>query len=152
MSKNSKSHIPLLKKSRSVYDAAIIQFPKIPDDRGNLTFIEQERHIPFKIARVYWIYDVPGGEKRGGHAFKNQNEVIIALSGSFDVFLDDGTAQKIVHLNRAYHGLYVPQMLWRRMQNFSTNAVAYVLTSTPYREEDYIRDYNDYSVLMREGK
>lgn len=132
------------KPIRTIYDASIIQFPKILDDRGNLTFIEQERHIPFKIARVYWIYDVPGGEQRGGHAFRNQEEVIIALSGSFDVLLDDGTAQKIIHLNRAYHGLYVPAMLWRRMQNFSTNAVAYVLTCCPYSEADYIRDYDEY--------
>ncbi len=138
--------------TRSVYDASIIQFPKILDDRGNLTFIEQERHIPFKIARVYWIYDVPGGEQRGGHAFINQDEVIIALSGSFDVLLDDGTAQKIVHLNRAYHGLYIPQMLWRRMQNFSTNAVAYVLTSSSYDKADYVRDYDHYKILVREGK
>jgi oxalate decarboxylase/phosphoglucose isomerase-like protein (cupin superfamily) len=132
----------------TIYDAAIIQFPKILDDRGNLTFIEQVRHIPFKIARVYWIYDVPGGEQRGGHAFKAQEEVIIALSGSFDVLLDDGAAQKIVHLNRAYHGLYVPNMLWRRMQNFSTNAVAYVLACCPYDEADYVRDHADYKYMM----
>jgi len=137
-----------LKTISSVYDAAIIQFPKILDDRGNLTFIEQERHIPFKISRVYWIYDVPGGEQRGGHAFQQQQEVVIALSGSFDVFLDDATAQKIVHLNRAYHGLYVPRMIWRRMQNFSTNAVAYVLASCAYDEADYLRDYNRYQSLM----
>jgi oxalate decarboxylase/phosphoglucose isomerase-like protein (cupin superfamily) len=134
---------------RSVYDTSLIQFPKILDPRGNLTFIEQERHIPFKIARVYWIYDVPGGEQRGGHAFREQKEVIIALSGSFDVLLDDGTAQKIVHLNRAYHGLYVPRMIWRRMQNFSTNAVAYVLACCPYSEADYIRDYDEYKALAR---
>lgn len=133
----------------SVYDSCLLQFPKILDPRGNLTFIEQERHIPFRISRVYWIYDVPGGETRGGHAFQEQEEVIIALSGSFDVLLDDGTAQKIVHLNRAYHGLYVPQMLWRRMQNFSTNAVAYVLASCPYREDDYIRDYEVYKIVMQ---
>ena len=136
----------------SVYDATLIKFPKILDPRGNLTFIEQERHIPFKIARVYWIYDVPGGEERGGHAFHNQEECIIALSGSFDVFLDDGTAQKIVHLNRAYHGLYVPRMLWRRMQNFSTSAVAYVLASCPYSEKDYVRDYDEYKNLMLGAK
>ncbi|WP_232367005.1 sugar 3,4-ketoisomerase [Desulfocicer vacuolatum] len=136
----------------SVYDASLIQFPKILDPRGNLTFIEQQQHIPFDISRVYWIYDVPGGEKRGGHAFQEQDEVIIALSGSFDVFLDDGTAQKIVHLNRAYHGLYVPKMLWRRMQNFSTNAVAYVLASCPYKAEDYVRNFDAYKTLMREGK
>lgn len=134
---------------RSVYDASIIQFPKILDPRGNLTYIEQEKHIPFKIARVYWIYDVPGGEQRGGHAYREQSEVIIALSGSFDVLLDDGTAQKIVHLNRAYHGLYVPRMIWRRMQNFSTNSVAYVLTCCQYNEADYLRDYNEYKTLSR---
>ena len=136
-------------KVRTIYDATLIQFPKILDPRGNLTFIEQERHVPFKIARVYWIYDVPGGEQRGGHAFKQQEEVLIALSGSFDVLLDDGTAQKIVHLNRAYHGLYVPRMLWRRMQNFSTNAVAYVLASCQYSEDDYVRDLGHYQDLMR---
>ncbi|NCD23817.1 MAG: WxcM-like domain-containing protein [Spartobacteria bacterium] len=132
----------------SVYNATMIQFPKILDPRGNLTFIEQERHVPFRIARVYWIYDVPGGEKRGGHAFKEQEEVIIALSGSFDVLLDDGAAQKIVHLSRAYKGLYVPRMIWRRMQNFSTNAVAYVLASCPYDEMDYVRNYDSYKDVM----
>ncbi|GAU09375.1 sugar 3,4-ketoisomerase [Desulfoplanes formicivorans] len=136
--------------SASVYDVSLIKFPKIRDPRGNLTFIEQERHIPFKISRVYWIYDVPGGEKRGGHAFREQEEVIIALSGSFDVLLDDGKAQKIVHLNRAYHGLFVPKMIWRRMQNFSTNAVAYVLASCQYDENDYVRDYAQYTRLMQE--
>jgi dTDP-4-dehydrorhamnose 3,5-epimerase-like enzyme len=140
------------KKLRTIYDVSIIQFPKFLDPRGNLTSIEQERHIPFKIARVYWIYDVPGGEQRGEHAFRYQEEVIIALSGSFDVFLDDGNAQKIVHLNRAYHGLYVPRMIWRRMQNFSTNAVAYVLANYPFTNEDYIRDYREYKTLMQEGK
>ncbi|MGB9499927.1 MAG: sugar 3,4-ketoisomerase [Dissulfuribacterales bacterium] len=137
---------------RTVYDTSLIQFPKVLDPRGNLTFIEQERHIPFKISRVYWIYDVPGGEQRGGHAFREQEECIIALSGSFDVLLDDGTVQKIVHLNRAYHGLYVPRMIWRRMQNFSTNAVAYVLAGCPYDESDYVRDFDEYKALMREGK
>ena len=137
---------------KSVYDASLIEFPKIPGPRGSLTFIEQERHIPFKIARVYWIYDVPGGEERGGHAFRDQKECIIALSGSFDVLLDDGTAQKIIHLNRAYHGLYIPEMIWRRMQNFSTNSVAYVLASCPYRESDYVRKYAEYKALMQESK
>lgn len=134
---------------RTVYDASLIQFPKILDPRGNLTFIEQERHIPFTIARVYWIYDVPGGEQRGGHAFRKQDEVIIALSGSFDVLLDDGSAQKIVHLNRAYHGLFVPKKLWRRMQNFSTNSVAYIIASSDYDESDYIRDYDEYKSIIR---
>jgi len=128
----------------SVYDISIIRFPKILDPRGNLTFVEQERHVPFRISRVYWIYDVPGGEHRGGHAYREQEECIIALSGGFDVLLDDGTAQKIVTLNRAYFGLYVPKMIWRKMQNFSTNSVAYVLASCPYSEDDYIRDYDEY--------
>ena len=143
---------PVIKPSamQTVYDASLIKFPKILDPRGNLTFIEQERHIPFKISRVYWIYDVPGGEQRGGHAFREQEECIIALSGSFDVLLNDGTAQKIVHLNRAYHGLYVPRMIWRRMQNFSTNAVAYVLASCPYSQNDYIRNFDEYQTLMAE--
>ena len=136
-----KKTIPL---ARSVYDAAIIQFPKILDDRGNLTFVEANRHVPFGISRVYWIYDVPGGESRGSHAYRELQEVIIALSGSFEVMLDDGMAQKIVTLNRAYYGLYVPNMLWRRMQNFSTNAVALVLASRPYSIKDYIRDYSEF--------
>jgi hypothetical protein len=135
-------------KLSTIYDTSLILFPKIVDPRGNLTFIEQQRHIPFALSRVYWIYDVPGGEQRGGHAFREQEEVIIALSGSFDVLLDDGTVQKIVHLNRAYHGLYIPNMIWRRMQNFSTNAVAYVLASCPYKEDDYIRDYESYRNTM----
>ena len=133
--------------SRSVYDVALIHFPKILDDRGNLTFIEAELHIPFQIARAYWIYDVPEGESRGSHAYRELQEVIIALSGSFDVFLDDGLAQKIVTLNRAYFGLYVPNMIWRRMQSFSTNAVALVLASLPYAQEDYVRDYNQFKAF-----
>ena len=128
----------------SVYDAPLIRFPRIEEPRGNLTFIEQQRHIPFEIARVYWIYDVPGGQQRGQHAFATQHECIIALSGSLDVFLDDGQAQKIVTLNHAYQGLHIPPLLWRGMQNFSTNAVAYVLASGPYDEVDYIRDYPTY--------
>ena len=139
-------------KLSTIYDTSLIFFPRIVDPRGNLTFIEQQRHIPFAISRVYWIYDVSGGEQRGGHAFKEQEEVIIALSGSFDVLLDDGSAQKIVHLNRAYHGLYIPNMIWRRMQNFSTNAVAYVLASCSYKEEDYLRDYENYRDVMLEKR
>lgn len=134
---------------RSVYDCSIIQFPKILDDRGNLSFIEEVKHVPFNIARVYWIYDVPGGESRGSHAYRTLHECIIALSGSFDVFLDDGLAQKIVTLNRAYYGLYVPNMIWRRMQNFSTNSVAFVIASLPYSPEDYIRDFDEFRDLQR---
>lgn len=138
-----------IKTPRSVYDSAIIQFPKILDARGNLTFVEAERHVPFRIARVYWIYDVPGGESRGSHAYLDLQEVIIALSGSFDVFLDDGLAQKTVTLNRAYYGLYVPNMIWRRMQHFSTNSVALVLASLPYNKNDYIRDYPEYKRMNK---
>ena len=138
-----------MKILHSVYDAAIIQFPKILDDRGNLTFVEEERHVPFKIARVYWIYDVPGGESRGSHAYRKLQEVIIALSGSFEVYLDDGMAQKTVTLNRAYYGLYVPSMIWRRMQHFSTNSVALVLASLPYDKDDYVRNYEEFKGMGR---
>ena len=119
----------------------IISLPKIEDERGNLTFIEEENHIPFKIKRVYWIYDVPGGQKRGGHAFKEQQEFIVALSGSFDVVIDDGKQKQTFPLNRSYYGLYIPNGLWREMNNFSTNSLALVLSSTEFSEGDYIRDY-----------
>lgn len=119
----------------------IINLPKIVDERGNLTFIEEENHIPFKIKRVYWIYDVPGGQKRGGHAFKEQQEFIVALSGSFDVVIDDGKQKQTFSLNRSYYGLYIPNGLWREMNNFSTNSLALVLSSTEFSEDDYIRDY-----------
>lgn len=142
-------NVQSLRSNCSVYDAAIIQFPKILDDRGNLTFVEADRHVPFRMARVYWIYDVPGGESRGSHAYRKLQEVIIALSGSFEVFLDDGMAQKTVMLNRAYYGLYVPNMIWRRMQNFSTNAVALVLASLPYSVDDYVRDYSEFQRMNR---
>jgi dTDP-4-dehydrorhamnose 3,5-epimerase-like enzyme len=122
----------------------IINLPKIEDERGNLTFIEEENHIPFKIKRVYWIYDVPGGQKRGGHAFKEQQEFIVALSGSFDVVVDNGTEQQTFSLNRSYYGLYIPNGLWREMNNFSTNSLALVLSSTEFSENDYIRDYQIY--------
>ena len=122
----------------------IINLPKIEDERGNLTFIEEENHIPFKIKRVYWIYDVPGGQKRGGHAFKEQQEFIVALSGSFDVVIDDGEQKQTFPLNRSYYGLYIPNGLWREMNNFSTNSLALVLSSTEFTEDDYIRDYQTY--------
>ena len=120
----------------------IIKLPKFLDKRGNLSFIEEEKHIPFQIQRTYWIYDVPGGEARGGHAYKTNEEFIVALSGSFDVILDDGEEKKIFSLNRSYYGLYVPQGLWRQMENFSTNSLALILASTPYIPDDYIYDYN----------
>lgn len=122
----------------------IIQLPKIIDRRGNLSFLESENHIPFKIRRSFWIYDVPGGESRGGHAYKENEEFIIALSGSFDVILHDGEKEIRYHLNRSYHGLYIPKMMWRSMDNFSTNSLALVLSSTKFNELDYIRDFLDF--------
>ena len=128
----------------------IIELPKIEDPRGNLTFIEGENHIPFKIKRVYWIYDVPGGEKRGGHAFKEQLEFIVALSGSFDVVVDNGSSKQTYSLNRSYYGLLIPKGLWREMNNFSTNSLALVLSSTDFDEGDYIRDYSEYLNYLKQ--
>ncbi|MCF0182175.1 MAG: WxcM-like domain-containing protein [Muribaculaceae bacterium] len=122
----------------------IIKLPKVTDPRGNLSIVESEEHVPFDIKRAYWIYDVPGGEERGGHAFKVQDEFIIALSGSFDVVLNDGTGEQRYHMNRAYFGLYVPHMTWRRIDNFSTNSVVYVLSSEKYDPEDYIEDFEEF--------
>ena len=123
-------------------DVRIIDLPKFEDPRGNLSFIEEEKHIPFKIERTYWIYDVPGGQVRGGHAFKEQQELIVALSGSFDVVVDDG--------NRSYYGLFIPNHIWRRLENFSTNSLALILSSTAYNEQDYIRDYGSF-IKMKKG-
>ena len=128
----------------------LIQLPKFLDARGNLSFIEQESHIPFKIERTYWIYDVPGGEKRGGHAYKENEELIVALSGSFDVVLDDGKEMRTFSLNRSYYGLYVPKGTWREMQNFSTNSLALILSSTKYDDSDYIRDYDEFKSYNHE--
>ena len=125
-------------------DAKIIDLPKFLDKRGNLSIVEEFKNIPFKIERTYWIYDVPGGEIRGGHAYKENQEFIVALSGSFDVVLDDGKERKTFSLNRSYYGLYVPKGLWREMENFSTNSLALVLASTPYNADDYIYDYNEF--------
>ena len=122
----------------------IINLPKILDKRGSLSFIEAKKHIPFVIQRSYWIYDVPGGEVRGGHAYRKNKEFIVALSGSFDVVLHDGVKEQVFHLNRSYYGLYVPQMMWRRMENFSTNSLALVLSSTNYEQADYIRDFETF--------
>ncbi len=118
----------------------IIDLPKILDERGNLSFLQNEDQLPFSIKRVYWIYDVPGGEQRGGHAYRSMKEVIIALSGSFDVVLFDGKEEKRFTLNRSYYGLYVPEMIWRSMENFSTNALAFVATDSMYDESEYIRN------------
>lgn len=128
----------------SINEAKIMDLPKILDRRGNLSIIEEYKNIPFKIERVYWIYDVPGGQARGGHAYKQNQEFIVALSGSFDVILDDGKEKKTFSLNRSYYGLYVPKGLWREMNNFSTNSLALVLASTIYNESDYMYDYEQF--------
>jgi oxalate decarboxylase/phosphoglucose isomerase-like protein (cupin superfamily) len=120
----------------------IINLPKIEDERGNLSFIEEQSAIPFKLSRTYWIYDVPGGEHRGGHAFKEAEEFIVCLSGSLEVLTFDGISEKRFSLSRSYYGLYVPCMTWRTLENFSTNSLALVLSSTAYKKADYIRDYN----------
>jgi oxalate decarboxylase/phosphoglucose isomerase-like protein (cupin superfamily) len=130
-------------------DCRIIDFPKITDPRGNLTFVEGGNHIPFDIKRVYYLYDVPGGAERGGHAHKQLQQVIIAMSGSFDVILDDGKSQSRFHLNRSYYGLYVPTMMWREIDNFSSGSVCMVLASEPYDESDYYRDYHLFMQALR---
>jgi oxalate decarboxylase/phosphoglucose isomerase-like protein (cupin superfamily) len=122
----------------------IVQLPKIADPRGNLTFIEGGNHIPFDISRVYYLYDVPGGAERRGHAHKGLHQLIIAMSGSFDVILDDGNAKKRVHLNRSYSGIYVCPMIWRELDNFSSGSVCMVLASNRYEESDYYRDYQEF--------
>ena len=127
----------------------ILSLPKIVDRRGNLSFIESENHIPFKIARCHWIYDVPGGVKRGGHAYKENEEFIVALSGSFDVIVNDGKEEKVYHLNRSYYGLYIPAMNWRQMENFSTNSLALVLSSKKYNAEDYVRELSLFKEMKK---
>ena len=136
----------------TVEDIKIIELPKFLDARGNLSFAENFKQIPFEIRRTYWIYDVPGGEDRGGHAFKENQEVVIALSGAFDVVVDDGINKKTFSLNRSYYGLYIPAGLWRMMENFSTNSFALEFGSLHYDAEDYVRDYDEFLSLKREGK
>ena len=133
----------------NIDEIRIINLPKIEDDRGNLSFIEEETHIPFKIKRSYWVYDVPGGECRGSHAFKDSEEFIVALSGSFDIILHDGKEERKFSLNRSYYGLYVPRMIWRKIENFSTNSLALILSSVPYNEGDYIRDFTQFLTLLK---
>lgn len=136
----------------TVNDVRIVELPKFLDVRGNLSFVEQNNHIPFEIKRTYWIYDVPGGEERGGHAFKENQEFIVALSGAFDVVVDDGENKNIFTLNRSYYGLFVPAGLWRTMENFSTNSLALEFGSEHYSEEDYIREYGDFLKQKQDGK
>lgn len=130
----------------------IIQLPKILDKRGNLSFFENENHIPFQIKRSYWIYDVPGGEIRGSHAFKEQQEFIVALSGSFDVTIHDGISEKIYSMNRSYYGLYIPKLTWRRIDNFSTNSLALIVSDRKFDETDYIRDFGEFKNSIRNGE
>lgn len=135
----------------SVSDCRIVELPKIQNSQGNLTFIENSRHIPFDIKRVYYLYDVPGGSERGSHAHKHLHQFIIAMSGSFDVVLNDGRQEQRFHLNRSHYGLYVCPMMWRYLDNFSSGAVCLVLASEMYSESDYIRDYDVFLAAAREG-
>ncbi|OHB70527.1 MAG: hypothetical protein A2W17_06635 [Planctomycetes bacterium RBG_16_41_13] len=136
----------------SIGECKIIEFPKITDSRGNLSFIEGNRHVPFDIKRIYYLYDVPGGATRAGHAHKMLEQVIIAISGSFDIVLDDGFSKNRFHLNRSYYGLYISSMVWREIDNFSSGSVCLVLASTFYDEADYYRNYSDFLSAARDGK
>lgn len=133
-------------------EARIIELPKFLDPRGNLSFFENSNQIPFDIKRTYWIYDVPGGEIRGSHAFKNSNEFIIAISGSFDIVLNDGEKEMKYSLNRSYYGLYVPKLLWRSIENFSTNSLALLVSSVSFDAGDYIRDFDEFKRIRNEAK
>lgn len=136
----------------NINDVRLIELPKFMDSRGNLSFVEQNNHIPFVIQRTYWIYDVPGGENRGGHAFKLTNEFIIAISGGFDVIVDDGREKKKFTLNRSYYGLYIPKGLWRQIENFSTNSLALEFADTKFDKSDYLRDYEQFKILKSNGE
>lgn len=136
----------------SIESCRIIDLPKITDPRGNLTFIESERHVPFQIKRVYYLYDVPGGATRAGHAHRRLHQLVIAMSGSFDFVLDDGYKKQRFHLNRSYYGLYIPNMIWRTIDNFSSGAVCLVLASEYYDEDDYYRNYEDFLWASRQQK
>ena len=138
-----------MKRAMTLADCKIIQLPVIHDPRGNLTFIESENHIPFEIRRVYYLYDVPGGATRAGHGHKVLQQLMIAMSGSFDVELDDGTEKKKYHLNRSSYGLYIPQMIWRDIDNFSSGSVCMVLASEHFQESDYYRDYEEFVAAAR---
>jgi len=136
----------------SLKDCQIIELPKITDPRGNLTFIEENKHIPYDIKRVFFLYDVPGGENRAGHALKSCNQLLIAASGSFNVTLDDGTEKQVFQLNRSYYGLHIPPLVWREIDNFSSGSVCMVLASEFYSENDYYREYNDFLQAVRGDK
>ena len=131
-------------KNANLSECRVIGLPKVDDARGNLTFIEEDNHVPFEIKRVYYLYDIPGGESRGGHAHRKLEQFIIAANGSFDVVIDDGYNSMRFHLNRSYYGLYIPRMVWRELDNFSSGSVCLVLASEHYEEEDYIRNYDEF--------
>ena len=133
-------------------EVQLIELPKIIDARGNLSFFENNNHLPFDIKRTYWIYDVPGGDVRGSHAFKESHEFIVALSGSFDVVLHDGEKEVKYNLNRSYFGLYVPNMIWRRLENFSTNSLALIVSNIGYNEKDYIRNFDEFKKIKEDVK
>jgi hypothetical protein len=143
---------PAVTGAASVEDCRLLEFPKVHDPRGNLTFVEGGEHVPFEIRRAYWIYGVPGGEKRGEHAYRENREVLIALSGSFEVRLDDGVRGRTRILNRGYVGLYVPNMIWRELEGFSTNAVCLILASEPYSKADYMRDRAEFLDCRRSAR
>lgn len=136
----------------TVENCKLVELPRFLDARGNLSFAEQNNHIPFEIKRTYWIYDVPGGEARGGHAYYKNQEFIVALSGAFDVVVDDGQTKKTFSLNRSYYGLYVPAGLWREIENFSTNSLALEFGSEHFDKEDYIRNYELFKRLKNDGE
>jgi dTDP-4-dehydrorhamnose 3,5-epimerase-like enzyme len=136
----------------TIKDCKLINFPKIADARGNLSVIEENKQIPFRIKRVFYLYDVPSGATRGGHAHKTSEQVIIALSGSFDVILDDGVIRETFFLNRPHYGLYIPPGIWRELENFSSNSIALTLASTKFGEEDYIRDYELFKKMIQKGE
>lgn len=136
----------------TINDVRLIELPRYSDPRGNLSYVEQNNHVPFTIQRTYWIYDVPGGENRGGHAFRLTQEFIIAISGCFDVIVDDGKQKKTFTLNRSYYGLYIPKGLWRSLDNFSTNSLALEFSNTTYDRKDYIEDYQEFLILKKHGE
>lgn len=136
----------------TIEDVKLVELPKFMDPRGNLSFVEQNNHIPFDIQRTYWIYDVPGGQDRGGHAYKTTDEFIIAIVGAFDVTVDDGKQKKTFTLNRSYYGLYIPRGLWRTMDNFSSASLALEFANTKYDRKDYVEDYNEYRKMKGDGE